>query len=85
MTGQEYENTVQNLMSMGFERGKVIAALKAANNNPDLPAEYLFVVNKNQSFFFNILCFFDLLSQICACTHQNKQKQKNKTKTMSSK
>ncbi|XP_041474703.1 UV excision repair protein RAD23 homolog B-like [Lytechinus variegatus] len=39
--GEEYENMVTELMSLGFERDKVIRAMQASFNNPDRAAEYL--------------------------------------------
>ncbi|XP_030636386.1 RAD23 homolog A, nucleotide excision repair protein a [Chanos chanos] len=41
VTGPEYENMLTQIMSMGYEKEKVVAALKASYNNPHRAVEYL--------------------------------------------
>lgn len=49
VTGQEYDAMLTNIMSMGYEKEKVVAALKASYNNPHRAVEYL--LNVSDSYF----------------------------------
>ena len=42
LSGEDLSKTVDEICAMGFEKEQVIAALKAAFNNPDRAIEYLF-------------------------------------------
>jgi len=41
VTGEAYEQAVNSLIEMGFEKDQVVKAMRASFNNPDRAAEYL--------------------------------------------
>lgn len=48
MTGAEYEAMLTEIISMGYERERVVAALRASFNNPHRAVEYLLTVSPPQ-------------------------------------
>nr|XP_008123836.1 PREDICTED: UV excision repair protein RAD23 homolog A-like [Anolis carolinensis] len=46
VTGSEYETMLTEIMSMGYERERVVAALRASYNNPHRAVEYLLTVRR---------------------------------------
>lgn len=45
VTGAEYEAMLAEIISMGYERERVVAALRASFNNPHRAVEYLLTVS----------------------------------------
>ena len=39
--GQQYEEAIQEIVSMGFDRAQALAAMRAAYNNPARAVDYL--------------------------------------------
>jgi UV excision repair protein RAD23 len=64
VVGDEYERSVAEMMNMGYPRSQIVAAMRAAFNNPDRAVEYLLSVlikknNKNNNQYLNNLMNFD--------------------------
>ena len=83
VTGPRFDEAVQNLMAMGFDRTEVVEALRNSFNNPDRAAEYLmnvsgaivFVVSKfgalSPTLYITILshrCWLHFPIGTCICT-----------------
>uniref|UniRef100_A0A674NHG6 RAD23 homolog A, nucleotide excision repair protein a n=1 Tax=Takifugu rubripes TaxID=31033 RepID=A0A674NHG6_TAKRU len=56
VTGAEYEAMLTEIISMGYERERVVAALRASFNNPHRAVEYLLTqINQHQERFIQML------------------------------
>ncbi|XP_077186025.1 UV excision repair protein RAD23 homolog A isoform X2 [Paroedura picta] len=56
VTGSEYETMLTEIMSMGYERERVVAALRASYNNPHRAVEYLLTqISQHQEQFIQML------------------------------
>ncbi|NXN77555.1 RD23A protein, partial [Bombycilla garrulus] len=51
VTGSEYETMLAEIVSMGYERERVVAALRASYNNPHRAVEYLLMGNLGRGDF----------------------------------
>lgn len=45
LTGQAFQDAINNMMEMGFEREQVVRCMRASYNNPERACEYLFSVS----------------------------------------
>lgn len=54
VTGAEYEFMLTEMMSMGYERERVVAALRASFNNPHRAVEYLLTVSLSHNMMITI-------------------------------
>ncbi|NXA02307.1 RD23A protein, partial [Nesospiza acunhae] len=56
VTGSEYETMLSEIVSMGYERERVVAALRASYNNPHRAVEYLLTqISQHQEQFIQML------------------------------
>ena len=56
VTGETYEHTVQEIMTMGFDQEQVLRAMRASYNNPDRAVEYLLSVSRLMSILMYDCC-----------------------------
>lgn len=52
VTGAEYEAMLTEIMSMGYERERVVAALRSSYNNPHRAVEYLLTVSHPHTYLY---------------------------------
>lgn len=55
VTGAEYEAMLTEIVSMGYERERVVTALRASYNNPHRAVEYLLTVSRTRGMVAFIL------------------------------